>query len=401
MESFFKAFVNSSNPHKTKKWFGYEIARRDGLLDTLSELRDQLRPVSDWFYNNGYFENVYDAALYIELSNGGIWEDNEFPADRYYFRGQRHDWPLVPSLYRVKGDAELQQRLSRLSAVVSALQRTFHNVDQDQAVAIAQHYSSSDNGVKTWFLDVTRQPLVGLFFASDNGAAGQRGILWALRAEEWMRENRLGAIREVTVRMSKRIPAQCGLFLDTPNPQLFDAYSPFVLEFDQVEGLVFEDPYHEPPITRQYLYQEDSELKAIVDSSSQHGSVPSNPSLNMEGHKNPLDPVTVDDFRAIITSWVKRNPQWHKAADPEALGHLCSFHARVFAITKDSTAAENWRDISYVRMLHTLWRATEALIEHPLDAFEDAYLSGVKQASVKTMLKDLLADSLPGARSLF
>jgi hypothetical protein len=124
----------------------------------------------------------------------------------------------------------------------------------------------------------------------------------------------------------------------------------------------------------------------------------------MTGRKKPLDPVSVDDFREIVASWVASNPQWQAACDPgaRALGHLCSFHARVFALEQESVPAEDWRDIAYLQTLHTLWRATETLIEHPdLDAFEVGYLMSAKQPTVKTMLKGFLSDSLAEARSLF
>src|SRR5262249_42700608 len=157
---------------------------------------------------------------------------------------------------------ELHQRLSRLSTSVAALRRTFPELTEDQAVAIAQHYSTREKGVSTWLLDVKRDPPIPLFFPSDPCLPRKSGGISALKEMEWKRlsgdgTNRLGAIREVDLPTVGRIQAQKGLFLDTSHPQLFSAYSPFRLEFVQTGDLAFEDPFRDPPITRDCLYQKD------------------------------------------------------------------------------------------------------------------------------------------------
>ena len=240
MRHLFFSLINAADPERCREQSGYDRAVADGLLQKALMLRDIFVPIRDRYDEKEIFRDVYELAIYVCLSNGGLWRYN--PVRPGYFRGQTREWRLIPSILRYcQTSNQLSAAIERLTQFVRTLQRVRPTVTDAQAVAIAQHYSSKENGLCTWLVDVTRDPLVGLFFASLGGKAGDHGVLWLIHEDEWSRlaaggSNMLGALRAVEAPGIHRIRVQKGLFIDTSHPELFDQYVPFSMKFQQREG---------------------------------------------------------------------------------------------------------------------------------------------------------------------
>jgi hypothetical protein len=109
-------------------------------------------------------EDVYAAAL--SMLPHGFWVES--PTRDQLYRGQRHArWPTIPSLFRRK---DVEGALDHLGKAIPRIQACVPATSEEQAVAIAQHYSK-ELGVATWLLDMTYDPRVALFFASDGGVS--------------------------------------------------------------------------------------------------------------------------------------------------------------------------------------------------------------------------------------
>jgi FRG domain len=125
-------------------------------------------------------KSVEDALSWIAKLSGGTVSA--------IFRGQSQQWPLLPTLFRYKpieavgrlgGFKGLEARIldlfkSRAYPFLSVVPQT----DLDWMV-LAQHH-----GCPTRLLDWTGNPLVGLFFASENDDDDD-GILWSIMGFGW------------------------------------------------------------------------------------------------------------------------------------------------------------------------------------------------------------------------
>jgi hypothetical protein len=94
------------------------------------------------------------------------------------FRGQRRDWPLVPTVGRVcKGKKwfSVEQEVFREFKREAVPYLRVTPVNDWQWLAVAQH-----NRLPTRLLDWSKNPLVALWFAvSEPGHEGESGIVWA------------------------------------------------------------------------------------------------------------------------------------------------------------------------------------------------------------------------------
>ena len=108
-----------------------------------------------------YISSISDLLSAID----GMKGQHDFPY-LYYFRGEVKDcWELRPSLMRDDTPSDLMSHESdMLRELTSRRPEEFSNTNSalDQWV-LAQHH-----GLKTRFLDIMKNPLVGLYFASEN-----------------------------------------------------------------------------------------------------------------------------------------------------------------------------------------------------------------------------------------
>ena len=218
-------------------------------------------------------EDVYHAAMYLAYSRqkmSAFWRSDS-PGNQPFFRGQTQAWRVVPSLYRNPGTpCETGAKLRRLGFVVQYLRNEFgdRQLTEKQAVAIAQHYAKEAR-VSTWLIDVSWDPFVALFFASDNGKDGEVGQVWRMREEDWRDLavsgfGDMGKLDPIEVHGVPRIDAQQAVFLAAPHWSLFEQYVPWVVQFHQHTALVFEDETLNPPVCRATIYPDSDSIKEIV-----------------------------------------------------------------------------------------------------------------------------------------
>lgn len=398
MQTLFYNLVNVADPDACRTHAGYVRAAQDGLLAQAQTVRDIFQPIKERYAREPVFEDAYQLATYITLSNGHLWEYN--PGIARYFRGQRRNWPVVPSLLRdCKDVACVAVAVERLTRCVRALQRD-RAISDEQAVAIAQHYSTRENGLRTWLLDVTRDPLVALFFASLGGQAGDRGLLWLIAEGEWSRlagggSNLLGAIRAIEVSGIHRLWAQKGLFIDTSHPELFDQYVPHSLEFEQVDGLVFEDDQLGVPVTQEFLLQDDGALEKLITDSVGVGA---DPPLECPHPLTPLRTLNGSDYMEIVASWADHHPGWGITEDNRALlSALCQYHAALQQLAgRVAGDPALTYDLLPLRSLQSLWRGAHRVFEPgpgAPDLLEDNYLGRTGNQQLRALLQ-VMADKI-------
>jgi FRG domain len=137
-------------------------------------------------------EDVYEVALVI-VKNEGSWKE---APDLRVFRGQRDaTWNSDASIFRFNpGEEELRMRETRLAAFVDALRERHTHLNEEQLIALAQHYGGREEAdVQTWHLDVTTDPFVALFFASLGAVGGTLGKIVSYGIKRWQRLKTGGA----------------------------------------------------------------------------------------------------------------------------------------------------------------------------------------------------------------
>ena len=219
------------------------------------------------------FEDVYHLAFHQLM----WWQryDREIPSasdSLRLYRGQRKDsWEVGATIYRglpedPERQAELRIRAACACRVGCAIADRLGFSFED-AMAVAQHYSAADIlGTPTWLVDFSRNPWVGLFFASEGGETGDFGIVWDIMPTEYARfsageGNPIGPLQLVVPHGVQRIDNQAGVFVIAGLPQIFDQYVAFGWDtrFRQHTGLVFEDPVL--GIGAQTIYPSDDPLR--------------------------------------------------------------------------------------------------------------------------------------------
>lgn len=268
-------------------------------------------------------EDVYAAAL--SMLPHGFWVAS--PQRDQLYRGQRNaKWPTIPALFRRKDvDAELKE----LARAVSRVHACLPSLSEEQALAVAQHYSS-ELGVGTWLLDVTYDPGVALFFASDGGVAGDVGAVNCLVQHEWNAlsaggTNRLGRLRVVDVPGVLRIEHQRASFLDTSHPDLFDQYVAHTVWFRQKDGVRFEDPGAASPVSAEWIYpKEDPVLAALLRTPvAPAGALRSAPAGDAR------QPLSAASYWEIAQSWCRQEGVAIDAYREDVLRVACDVHARL------------------------------------------------------------------------
>jgi len=270
-------------------------------------------------------EDVYAAAL--SMLPHGFWVES--PERAQLYRGQRDvSWPTIPRLFRSK---DVEGALKQLAHAVPRVQACMPSISEEQAVAVAQHYSE-ELGVATWLLDLTYDPRVALFFASNDGVTGEVGIVVCLVQKEWNKlsaggTNRLGAFRVIDVPGVLRIEHQRASFLDTSHPELFDQFVAHSVWFRQVDGLRFEDPDAAFPVTAERIYPKDDPLAAeLLRTPSAFEGV-----LQIGPAGDAREVFGSAAYLAIAQSWCRLEGVEIDAFHEDTLKAVCDVHARMQA----------------------------------------------------------------------
>ena len=268
-------------------------------------------------------EDVYAAAL--SMLPHGFWVES--PERDQLYRGQRDvKWPTIPALFRRK---DVEGALDQLSHAIPRIQACLPVVSEAQAVAVAQHYSK-ELGVATWLLDMTYDPRVALFFASDGGVTGDVGVVSCLVQKEWNElsaagTNRLGRLRVINVPGVLRIERQHASFLDTSHPDLFDQYVAHTVWFRQKEGVRFEDTGGDLPVTAEWIYPtEDPLLAALLRIPPASTGV-----LRIAPARDAREPLSGAAYWEIAQSWCRQEEVEIDVYHEDVLRVVCDVHARL------------------------------------------------------------------------
>lgn len=296
-------------------------------------------------------EDVYQAAL--TMMPFGEWTAS--PTLEQFYRGQRDArWRVVPSFFRESREKQAAS-VSRVNTIAKEIAARHPNLRPEQTLALIQHYSK-ELAAPTWLIDLTWDPRVALFFASDGGRAGDVGVVTMLVRREWEGlaaggRNRLGSIRVIDVPGVLRIERQRALFLDTSHPDLLDQYVAHSVWFRQVDGLMFEDLDADWPVSKSRCYPElDPTLEEINKLvAAQDDGVVAEPAL--EPASDASQALAAADYFDIAQSWCEQDDVILEPPYATALEHVCLVHSRL---------QEHRDQLSIVlRSLHRLQEATE------------------------------------------
>lgn len=298
----------------------------------------QIRPVvREAIKGKTLFEDVYHAALFM-IDHPAYWAAD--PKARNVYRGQRCRWPIRPKLFRNNPTQnEIDSELNRLASLSEALKHRYLQSNEYQRIAIAQHYSK-EACVKTWVVDLTRNPWVALFFASKASKDGRRrdiGHVICFSRKGWEDfsaggKNRLGDIKLIDIPEVPRIEAQKATFLDGSHPDLIEQYFAVQIEFLQHNNRIFEDPLI--GITKEKLLPQND---ALLDFIAKWKASPQEPTqrLIVKPANDALRPLQYSDYLDIVMSWA----EWWKAPLSQQrkniLKKMCDFHARLQEKRKD------------------------------------------------------------------
>ena len=266
-------------------------------------------------------EDVYAAAL--SMLPHGFWVES--PERTQLYRGQRDaKWPTIPKLFRSE---DVRGALDKLAHAIPRIRACLPGLSEEQAVATAQHYAK-ELDVATWLLDMTYDPRVALFFASDGGVAGDIGVVNCVVQKEWQKlsaagTNRLGRLHVIDVPGVLRIEHQRASFLDTSHPDLFDQYVAHTVWFRQKDGLRFEDPEAAFPVTGDSIYPSaDPFLTALSGATpAAAGALQIGPAGDA---REPLDSTA---YLEISQSWCRQEHVEIDAYHEDTLKVVCDVHA--------------------------------------------------------------------------
>ena len=160
--------------------------------DSYIEYNNQVKLTSTSSFNLGKTNSgttqIFDS---IESLVQKLKQDEQETGEKYYYRGQLHDWPIQSSASRIQFDEVEMKKTGRL--INWLLNNKSLGLDKDSQIdinkcwAIAQHY-----GYKTDFIDFTTDCEVAAFFATDGISAHPEfiddyGVLWRISEKELLR----------------------------------------------------------------------------------------------------------------------------------------------------------------------------------------------------------------------
>jgi hypothetical protein len=300
-----------------------DVLREAFLLQSVLYPSDRERPGGR--HPDDPMEDVYAAAL--SMLPHGFWVES--PERDQLYRGQRDArWPTIPALFRKK---DVEGALDQLAQAIPRIQACVAAISEEQAVAVAQHYSG-ELGVATWLLDMTYDPRVALFFASDGGVTGDVGVVSCLVQKEWNKlsasgTNRLGRLRVIDVPGVLRIERQRASFLDTSHPELFDQYVADTVWFRQMAGMRFEDPGADLPVTAERIYPTvDPVLAALLRTPPATAGA-----LHIGPAGDAREPLGSAAYWEIAQSWCRQGGVEIDAYREDTLRVVCDVHARLQA----------------------------------------------------------------------
>ncbi len=316
---------------------------------TIADLRSSYDSAEAGFVFEDVYHLAFDRLTWWQGYPTASTRCQKQPSDSLWlYRGQRKDsWEVGATIYRglpegPKRRAELQSRAASACQVGYAIANRLGLSFKD-AMAVAQHYSAADIlGTPTWLVDFSRNPWVGLFFATEGGESGDLGVVWAIKPSEYAaicagKGNPIGPLQLVVPRGVERIDNQAGVFVIAGLPQIFHQYVGFGWDtrFRQHTGLVFEDPVL--GIGAQTIYPPDDPLRSVlaevrsasVDCGCETGTTPC--AVSSAVFTDPFDPST---YESLLACWLTefltaRAHDFEPVYLRDAFADLARFHARL------------------------------------------------------------------------
>lgn len=233
--------------------------------------------------------DVYAAALSMRM--GGDWICDK---ERSVYRGQRNaEWQVVPTIYRK--DAVYETCMQQVQVFVNVIRLVYPNLSDEQCMAAAQHFGAEAD-TKTALVDVTWDPFVALFFASDKAEENHLGVIDHLVIPEWKKlvasENtEPGSIKVIEVEEILRIHKQRALFLATPDPEMYERYIPYRIWFRQHAGVVFTDEEYEQSISAQHLYPIAPGMQKVLETFRKERDKPVNVAVSIPRTNEVFNPA--------------------------------------------------------------------------------------------------------------
>lgn len=150
----------------------------------------------------------------------------DFKELKYIFRGQdNHIWPLLPKIGRPEFHKTISKGLNEESILESWARYAEHyldkaSLDKWNLMTLAQHY-----GLATRLLDWTRNPLVALYFATENVNEKCDGVVYILDFDNRVLVTDTKSPFEITISgvfiptgLSARVISQRGVFTISNKP---------------------------------------------------------------------------------------------------------------------------------------------------------------------------------------
>jgi hypothetical protein len=210
-----------------------------------------------------WFDNVKDAVTYCI--------DN-YSGSNYVFRGQRENWPLRSTLFRIpenEREKKWQETLKFCQWMLNNPYLKPYHQAEDQLLVIAQHY-----GYPTDLLDFTRDPKIAGFFASTgNVDVTKPGVILVVNIDMFKRLCQFYKIPGLLILEIKglwRLENQKGIFLRD--------YHDFIQQIDNMgyvdsflEKLLFKQIYGVnitsffPEINEFFVYPESNDLEREIE----------------------------------------------------------------------------------------------------------------------------------------
>lgn len=97
------------------------------------------------------------------------------------YRGQVEDWPLIPSISRLKDKLFIDGLLEVEEEIISKFrQYSYPYIENKKSSYFDLIIQSQHYGLPTRLLDFTTNPLIALYFAVEKNSNSKSGVVWAI-----------------------------------------------------------------------------------------------------------------------------------------------------------------------------------------------------------------------------